>query len=416
MSLIDALRVSFRALSANGLRTFLTMLGMMIGVGSVIVLIAVGQGASKGVQDQIRSLGEDLLFVRPGAPTSQQTTQRGAQQPIRTLTLTDAEALVTSGIGGIEGVAAQVDTTVQAIAGDNNRSVTMIGTTPEYAEVRGGEVVSGTFITAENVEKKQLAIVLGSEVAAGLFPGADPLGQTVRVAFGNTRFDFNVVGVMAERGGSGGQDDYVFTPVTVLQSRIGFLRNASGETLVTQINVKAADRADKDLLVAEITAFLQERHEVTSADFTIQTQDDLVGAAGEVSRTLSILLGSIAGISLVVGGIGVMNIMLVSVTERTREIGIRRAVGARRADIVKQFVTEALVLCIAGGVGGILIGGGIAMGLNGRTLAGEDMSTVVQPWSVLVAFSVAAGIGALSGSYPAIRASRLDPITALRSD
>jgi len=222
---------------------------------------------------------------------------------------------------------------------------------------------------------------------------------------------------MAPKGGSNGgqQDSYVYVPVATLQSRIGFVRNPTGEINVNQINVQTVSNADKTRVQQTITDFLAQRHAVATPDFTVQSQDDLIGAAGEVSRTLSILLGSIAGISLVVGGIGVMNIMLVSVTERTREIGIRRAVGARARDIIMQFVTEALALCAGGGVLGIVIGVGVAVGIDGRDIADQQMSTVVQPWSIFVAFGVAAGIGALSGSYPAYRASRLDPITALRN-
>jgi putative ABC transport system permease protein len=221
---------------------------------------------------------------------------------------------------------------------------------------------------------------------------------------------------MQKKGGDGTADAYVYIPVSTIQARIGFNRNASGKVSVNQINVQALPNANQTKLIADITAFLMQEHNVTTADFTVKSQEDLLGASTQVTRTLSILLGSIAGISLIVGGIGVMNIMLVSVTERTREIGIRRAVGARARDIVKQFVTEALALCIGGGLLGVLVGVGLAEGINGHTIAGADMTTVVQAWSIGVAFAVSAGIGALSGSYPAYRASRLDPIEALRTD
>jgi putative ABC transport system permease protein len=423
MSPIDALRVSFRAIAANGLRSVLTTLGMVIGVGSVIVLIAVGQGAQKGVQDRIRGLGTDLIFIKPAATTGNAAAggARGAQGSALTLTKSDADALAAASISGVKGVAPQVSVDgLQAITEFGNEAVTAIGTTPEYPDVRGLTLAEGQFISAADVDRRALSVVLGPEIAKVLFPDGGAIGQTVRLSFGGGRinFTFRVVGVMAPKGGSNGgqQDNYVYVPVATLQSRIGFVRNPTGEINVNQINVQTVSNADKTRVEQTITDFLAQRHSVATPDFTVQSQDDLIGAAGEVSRTLSILLGSIAGISLVVGGIGVMNIMLVSVTERTREIGIRRAVGARARDIVMQFVTEALALCAGGGVLGILIGVGVAVGINGRDIADQQMSTVVQPWSIFVAFGVAAGIGALSGSYPAYRASRLDPITALRNE
>lgn len=420
MSPIDALRVAFRAIGANGLRSFLTTLGMVIGVGSVIVLIAVGQGAQKGVQDQIRGLGTDLVFIKPSAEGGRQNGgARGAAGSGQTLTKADSDAIAAANIPGIKGVASQISLNVQAITPANNQNVTVIGTDPSYPDVRGVAVAEGAFITDTDIEKKSLTIVLGPDIAKTLFPDSDPIGQTVRISIAERiNLNFKVAGVMAPKGGSQGgtQDAYVYLPVSTLQSRIGFVRNANGQINVNQINVQTLPGANQGAVMTEITNFLATRHQVSTPDFTVQSQDDLVGAAGEVSRTLSILLGSIAGISLVVGAIGVMNIMLVSVTERTREIGIRRAVGARAKDIVLQFVTEALALCIGGGLLGIAIGIGVAIGIDGRDIAGSTMSTVVQPWSVAVAFAVSAGIGAASGSYPAFRASRLDPITALRTD
>jgi putative ABC transport system permease protein len=417
---LDALKVSVRAIAANGLRSILTTLGMVIGVGSVIVLIAVGQGAQKGVQDQIRGLGENLIFVKPSAPSGAQNGgARGAAGAGQSLSLEDSDALASAALPGVAGIAPQISAGLQAIAAANNQQTTVIGTTPDYPAVRGVTVAQGEFINAVDVDKKATKAVLGSTIATTLFPDGDAVGQSVRLSVGGRlNFNFTVVGVMAPKGGSGdgAQDDYIYIPVTTLQSRISFNRNASGKTIVDQINVQSTPGANQATVKAEITNYLAEVHQVSDPDFTVQSQDDLVGAAGEVSRTLSILLGSIAGISLVVGGIGVMNIMLVSVTERTREIGIRRAVGARGKDIVLQFVTEALALCVGGGLLGIAIGGGIALGIDGRDIAGTTMSTVIQPWSIAVAFAVSAGIGALSGSYPAYRASKLDPITALRNE
>ncbi|MEO8540449.1 MAG: ABC transporter permease [bacterium] len=414
---MDALRVAFRAIAANGLRSLLTTLGMVIGVGSVIVLIAVGQGAQKGVQDQIRGLGKDLIFIQPAAPTGNANGgARGAAGAGQTLTSADAEALGTAGIAGLKGVAPQISAVAQVITPSGNQQVTIIGTTPTYPEVRGITVADGNFVTDEDVTQKASVIVLGSDIALTLFPNGDALGSAVRISVGPANVNFNVVGVIQRKGGDGTADAYVYIPVSTIQSRIGFNRNASGQVNVNQINIQAQPNANQTRLIADMTAFLLQRHNVSTADFTIKSQEDLLSTSTEVTRTLSILLGSIAGISLIVGGIGVMNIMLVSVTERTREIGIRRAVGARAKDIVTQFVTEALALCIGGGILGVLVGVGIAVGINGREIASQTMTTVIQPWSIVVAFGVAAGIGALSGSYPAYRASRLDPIQALRTE
>jgi putative ABC transport system permease protein len=417
VSIFDALRVAFRAIAANGLRSLLTVLGMVIGVGSVIVLIAVGQGAQKGVQDQIRGLGKDLIFVQPAAPSGRENGgARGAAGGGTTLTTADADALSQAGILGLQGVAPQISAVVQVITSNGNQQVTVIGTTPTYPEVRGVKLAEGDFITDDDVARKTNTVVLGAEIAKTLFPDGGAVGQEVRASVGPFNINFTVVGVLAAKGGDGTADGYVYIPVSTIQARIGFNRNASGQVSVNQINVQAAPNANQTRLISDITAFLMERHNVTTADFTVKSQEDLLGASTQVTRTLSILLGSIAGISLVVGGIGVMNIMLVSVTERTREIGLRRAVGARARDIVTQFVTEALALCVGGGLLGIAIGVGVAVGINGRNIADQDMTTVIQPWSIVVAFAVAAGIGALSGSYPAFRASRLDPIQALRTE
>jgi putative ABC transport system permease protein len=417
MSLLDSLRIAFRAIAANRLRSALTALGLIIGVSSVIVLIAVGQGAQKGVTDQIRGLGTDLIFVQPGRATTQQSGG-GARGEAASLTLEDGDAIAAAGIPGVLGVDSQASINAQAIVGAQNTSTTLIGTTENYVDVRGGTVASGTFLSSTDVSTKSLSAVLGSTVATDLFPGENPLGQFVRISLagGRITFQFRVVGVMAPRGGTGQEDSYIFIPVTSIEGRIRFLRNSSGQTPVRQIDIKTAPKANQALVEQEVGNLLLQRHAVSTADFVIQSQNDLIGAASQVSTTLSILLGSIAGISLIVGGIGVMNIMLVSVTERTREIGIRRAVGAQANDIVKQFVTEALTLCSVGGLVGIGLGVGGALLVNNRSIAGTTMTTVVQPWSIVVAFAVAAGVGLISGSYPAYRATSVDPITALRNE
>lgn len=416
MSIFDSIRTALRAIAANRLRSGLTALGLVIGVASVIVLIAVGQGAQQGVQDRIRGLGSDLIFVKPAAQTDRATGARGAQGGGITLTLADAEALEAAKVPGIAGIAPQLSFQAQAIAQSQNLGVTIIGTTPSYAEVRDAKVAEGDFIAATDVERRALTIVLGSAAAASLFPDGDAIGQQVRLSVARIGFNFRVIGVMAARGGTGEQDNYVFIPVSSLQARLQFLRNPRGDISVNQINIRTAPGAKQPPIEAAVTDLLVQRHQVVTPDFTVQSQNDLVGAAAEVSRTLSILLGSIAGISLIVGGIGTMNIMLVSVTERTREIGIRRAVGARGSDVMRQFVTEAIALSLAGGLIGIGIGVGVAIGIDGRDISGTAMETAVQTWSIALAFGVALLVGLISGSYPAFRASRLDPILALRSE
>ncbi|MFN8639238.1 MAG: ABC transporter permease [Dehalococcoidia bacterium] len=416
MSLRDAISIAFRALNSNRLRSALTTLGMIIGVSSVIVLIAVGQGAQKGVQDRIRGLGTNLLFVRPGASTD--SGARGQQGGGQTLTLADSEALAAAAIPGVAGVAPQITIPAQAIAGVNNLGVTIVGTTPDYVTVRSSPVAEGDFFSSSDVDRRALTVVLGSAAATTLYPDGDGVGQTMRLTFAGGRigFNFRVVGVMAARGGNGEADNYVFVPLPTIQSRLGFTRNTTGQVFVQQINVQTGNGVDRAVVGSAVSQVLADRHAVSTPDFTVQSQEDLIGAAGEVSRTLSILLGSVAGISLLVGGIGVMNIMLVNVAERTREIGIRGAIGARRADIMSQFVAEALALSILGGLLGVILGVGIAFGLNGRVVSGQAMTTVIQPWSIGVAFAVSAIIGVLSGIYPAYRASRLDPIAALRNE
>ena len=414
MSVTDAFRIAVRAIMANRLRSILTTLGLVIGVTSVIVLIAVGQGAQVGVASKIRGLGTDLIFVQPGQSNDRTT---GARAQAASLTKSDSDAIVAAAIPGVVGVAPQISFNGQLIAGSNNNRGPIIGTTPDYAAVRTASVAQGEFVSQSDVERKALSIVLGSALAASLFPNGEPIGQQVRLAFGGPLgFNFRVIGVMAPRGGSTDLDIQAFIPVTTMQSRLPFTRNATGEISVTQISIQTAPKVDQDIVKSEITNILVARHAVATPDFIIQSQNDLLGAASEVSATLSILLGSVAGISLLVGGIGVMNIMLVSVTERTREIGIRRAVGAQSRDIVLQFVTEALSLSIGGGLLGMALGVGIALGLDGRQVAGQAMTTLIQPWSIAVAFAVAAGVGLASGSYPAFRATAIDPIAALRNE
>ena len=416
MSFLDALRIAIRAIIANRLRSLLTLLGLVIGVSSVIALIAVGQGTQKGVSDQIRGLGTDLIFIEPSAAA---TTQQGAGALLATtLTQADAQAIAANGNPAIQDVSAHSTGDTQAIAGSNNVGAEAVFTSSNYAEVRDLEIASGSFIAPPHDAAGSLVAVLGSRVAETLYPGIDPLGQEIRLSFlaGRVVLAFTVIGVLQEVGGAADADDQVFVPITGLANRFRFLYTPTGDLRVTQIDVQATPGADTEVLKQQVTDLLLFRHNRTDPDFTIESQDDLLDAASEVANTLSILLGVIGGISLLVGGIGVMNIMLVSVTERTREIGIRRAVGATAADIVNQFVTEALALSVLGGIIGIVIGVAASLLVDGRTIVDQEMTTVIQAWSIAAAFGVSAGVGLISGIYPAWRATVVDPIAALRNE
>ena len=418
MSLLDALRITLRAISANRLRSALTSLGVVIGVSSVIALVAVAQGTQQGVTDRIRGLGTGLIFIESSAAATTSQTGGPAGFAESTLVDGDADAIAADAIPGVVSVAARAAIDTQLVAGANNVGATVISTSSEYAEVRDLDIRSGSFISPLHDEEGSMVAVLGAWAAETLYPGVDPVGRQVRLSFAGGRLTlaFSVVGVLEEQGGASDVNDQTFIPLRSIANRLRFLYTPEGNLRVTQIDVRAADGADEERVKEEITELLLFRHETTEPDFVIQSQDDLIDAATEVSNTLSILLGSIAGISLVVGGIGVMNIMLVSVTERAREIGIRRAVGATSGDIVKQFVTEALALSLFGGVVGIAIGTGVSLAVDGRVVGGQELTVLIQPWSIGAAFLVAAGVGLASGSYPAYRATTVDPIAALRNE
>ena len=417
MSLLDAFRITLRAIFANRLRSALTSLGIVIGVSSVIVLIAVGQGTQQGVTDRIRGLGTGLIFIESSAAATTAQTGGGAGLAESTLVQGDADAIEANAIPGVAGVASRVAIDAQVVAGANNVGATVIATSSEYEEVRDLGLLTGSFITPLHDEEGWMVAVLGTRVAETLYPGEDPVGREVRLSFGGGRLTlpFSVVGVLEEQGGASEANDQAFVPLTGLASRLRFLYTPTGDLRVSQIDVQAQIGADEARVKDDITELLLFRHETTQPDFVIQSQDDLISAATEVSNTLSILLGSIAGISLLVGGIGVFNIMLVSVSERTREVGIRRAVGATTRDIVKQFVTEALTLTLFGGLVGMAIGVGVSLAVDGREIGGQVMTMLIQPWSILAAFGVATAVGLASGIYPAYRAATIDPIAALRT-
>jgi putative ABC transport system permease protein len=415
----SAVRVALRALGANKLRTTLTMLGIIIGVAAVIALMSIGRGAQAQVTSQIQSLGTNLLFIRPGS-TRDQGGVRSAAGQAPTLTLEDADAI--AALPNVVATAPEVGTVVQILGNGQNSSTRVTGATEAYAAVRNTNVAQGEWISRQQVDSRSLVVVLGDSVAREIFPDTDPVGQTVRMSVGGrTGTNFRVIGVTEPKGASGfgNQDDQVYVPISTVMARLFAQRTARGAPNVSTVNVQVASEAVMDDTVESIGELLRTRHRVTQDDFTIQSQQDFLNTFNQIAGTFTLLLGAIAGISLVVGGIGIMNIMLVSVTERTREIGIRKAVGARRRDILTQFLVEAVVVSVLGGAIGIGIGGGLAALISqiqvpGNGGATSNLQTQVGLDSVLLAFCVSAAVGLFFGIYPATRASRLNPIEALR--
>src|SRR3954454_20586681 len=356
MNFTTTLRTAIRALSANKLRALLTMLGIIIGVAAVISLMSVGRGAQAAVTDQIQGLGTNLLFVRPGS--TQQGGIRAGQGSAQSLSLDDAQAIAAD-VESVAGVAPEVGGGAQLVAAGQNWSTRITGTTEDYPDVRNFHVADGDFFSRQQVDSRSAVAVLGSTVAQNLFGDLSPVGESVRISVGGRGgVSFRVIGVMETKGGTGqgNQDDQVFVPLTAYQTRLIPTRTVRGSYTVSTINVQVADAADMPAAVQDIGAVLRQRHRVNQDDFTIQSQEDFLATATQVTGIMTVLLGAIAGISLVVGGIGIMNIMLVSVTERTREIGIRKAIGAKRKDILLQFVTEATVVSVCGGLVGMGLG------------------------------------------------------------
>ena len=433
MIFIDTLRMAMFEFTSNKLRTGLTMLGIVIGVGAVIALMAAGQGAQAGVTNKVRGLGSNLIFIQPATTTSGGGGGGGGGlRNLRSLTLTTADAQTlrdTSAFPEISSVVAQfggsdtsADTSqtslqTQLIGNGNNTTAIITATEPQFAVVRGYTLAAGTFITQDDLDQKSSNVVLGAKLASDLFgTPAGAVGQEVRINFGQINLSLTVIGVMAPRGGNGSDDTQVIMPLTTFATRVPFIRSTNGKQNVQEITVKITDAGKLNAAKLAITNAITVNHGGTQ-DFTVSTQNDLLTTANEVSRTLTILLGAIAGISLIVGGIGIMNIMLVSVIERTREIGIRKAVGANSRMILMQFVVEAVIVTVAGGAIGVLVGVIAAKVANGQDFGtGSTISTQVTSTSIIVAFTVSVLIGLFFGIYPAFQASRLDPIEALRKD
>ena len=399
MNLFELIRLAFGRLRTSRLRSALTMLGVIIGVASVVALVSVGQGATAGITSQIQALGTNLLTVNPGSSTSGLTNQGFGTAT--TLTLDDATAL--AALPGVAAVAPQVTTSQLAINGKKNTTTSIIGTTADYATIRNEELYQGSFLNDASNDAALRIAVVGATTATDLGLTAADVGSDITIG----GIPFRIVGLLQPKGGIGNQDDAIYVPLSVAQRQFV----GSGDS-VRAIFVSVSDKTDVDQAKAQITALLEQRHGTngTNDDFTIADQSQLLNTFASITGLLSLLLAGIASISLVVGGIGIMNIMLVSVRERTREIGIRKAIGARGRDILAQFLIEALTLSVLGGLFGIVLG--IVVSALIGAVAGWGLQISALTVVAAVGFSLLVGI--VFGVWPARQAARLDPIASLR--
>jgi putative ABC transport system permease protein len=399
-------RVAFRALARNKMRSFLTALGIIIGVGAVIAMVSIGEGAKRGIESRFAAMGTNLLFVSPGSQSARGV--HGGWGSMQTLKEEDAAAIGQE-CPAVMYVSPSVSARAQTVYGNKNWNTSISGTGDRYPEVRNWEVELGAYFDENMVKAAAKVCVLGADVKTNLFEDEDPIGKVIRVK----KIPFKVLGVLKKRGESGGfgsRDDMIAIPYTTAMRRL------QGIDYIQSVDVRAVSADQMPQAQAQIEELLRVRHRIAPGaedDFTVRNMSEIAETAAEATQMMTVLLGSIASISLLVGGIGIMNIMLVSVTERIREIGLRMAVGARERDILLQFLTEAIVLSMMGGLIGIGFGIG-ASKLIKKIKMFASFNTVVSIESVLMAFFFAATIGIFFGFYPARKASRLDPIEALR--
>ena len=418
MRLLASVEIALRALTVNKMRSGLTMLGIIIGISAVIILVSVGQGVQTMVAEQMQNIGSNLLFVMPGELEQSSSSMKSnflRSANVSTLTLGDAEAIAKPvNVPAVKAVAPEFVGSGSIVYGSSNTQATVSGVTSKYSSVTNFYPLLGRFIEDNDLRTNARVAVLGQTVLEELFAaGINPIGQVVKI----NRVPFRIVGVMKEKGGTAfsDEDDVVFIPLTTAQTRLFGVRHVSGDYSVSVIYATAVDESFLDAARDQVRRILRQRHGLIYStdkdDFSVLTQEDIASVLGSLTAVLTAFLGLIAAVSLIVGGIGIMNIMLVSVTERTREIGIRKAVGAKRRDILRQFLVEAIVLSLVGGCVGI------AIGVTGTLIASgavEDLRTHISPSTILLATGFSIIVGLFFGIYPAMRAAGLNPIDALR--
>lgn len=400
----ESFMMALTSLYANKMRSLLTMLGIIIGVGAVIALVSVGMGVRSNVTSSIASLGSNMLIISPGA--SNKGGVRGAAGSRQTLKYDDAKA-IKSKVKDIDYVSPTVQTSYQIVYGNQNWNTTVEGVTPEFMSIRSLSVSNGSFISKNDLEKRNRVAVIGTTVAENLFDEKNPVGQNIRI----NNQPYKVIGLLTSKGQSSmgqDQDDMIYVPLTTAMERM------LGITYVQSINVQVSDSTKMDQVQENIETLLRQRHHLTAGnkedDFTVRNLTSLMETVSQSTSMLTLLLGAIAGISLLVGGIGIMNIMMVSVTERTREIGIRKALGATFMNIMTQFLIESMVIGVIGGLIGILVG----IGASQLISKFGNFTTVITATPIIVSFAFSVGIGLFFGIYPARKAAKLDPIEALR--
>lgn len=405
MNISNLFKIAFRAIAANKLRSFLTMLGIIIGVASVIAMMAIGQGSKKSIQANIAEMGSNMIMIRPGQDKGPGGAQQDASD-MQTLKLKDYETLKEQS-KYLSAISPSVNASGQFINGNNNTPSTIYGISPDYMEIRQLKIEDGEMFTDEDIKTSAKVCVIGKTVADNLFTnGEDPVGKVIRY----NKIPFRIVGVLKAKGYNSfgmDQDDMVLAPYTTVMKRI------LSVTYLQGINASAITEDMTDLAIDDITNILRESHKLKGSDednFSIRSQQEMAEMMNSTSDTMTILLLVVACISLIVGGIGIMNIMYVSVTERTKEIGLRMSVGARGIDILNQFLIESVLLSVTGGIIGVICGIGAAVGIN----VFAHWPIQIQPWSVLLSFAVCSATGIFFGWYPAKKAASLDPIEAIR--